>query len=187
MNDMVKGGRLTPALVSPVATVIQIHAGKVAVEAGAIDTTRPGKAWAGIGVGPGIASVGRPVEEVSAIVGKATAAFVHARDVHVAFGKVTGDLDVADEGRAGGDLSRIGPSDTVVSGVADEQGAIIDSEVVPGNVHPPVEGRAGIIVHPARLAIVEGAVVNAIMDPAIRVPGSGGLVAADTLTAAATI
>ncbi|PYK63394.1 MAG: hypothetical protein DME50_17620 [Verrucomicrobia bacterium] len=107
MNDMVKGGRLTPALVSPVATVIQIHAGKVAVEAGAIDTTRPGKAWAGIGVGPGIASVGRPVEEVSAIVGKATAAFVHARDVHVAFGKVTGDLDVADEGRAGGDLSRI--------------------------------------------------------------------------------
>ena len=72
---------------------------------------------------------------------KASTAFVHARDVHIACGQIAGDLDVADKRRAAGDLSLVGPSETVVSGVADEEGAAPNIEIVPGNVHPPVEGR----------------------------------------------
>ena len=61
--------------------------------------------------------------DVGVVVWEAAAAFVHAGDVHVACGQVAGDLDVADEGNAGGDLSRVGPSGTVVSGEADEEGS----------------------------------------------------------------
>src|SRR5450432_2932935 len=94
---MVESGRLTPALVSPEATAIGKHLGEVADSGDA----RPGKGGAGIGVGPGGAAVGGPEDEVVVVVGKATAAFVHAGDVQVAIARhVTGDLDIADEGSA---------------------------------------------------------------------------------------
>ena len=44
-----------------------------------------------------------------------------------------------------------------------------DSEVVPGNVHSSEERRRRIVIGPARLAVVGGAVVNTEMGPAIRV------------------
>src|ERR1700682_5150437 len=169
---MVESGRLTPALVSPEATAIGKHLGEVADSADA----RPGKAGAGVGVDPGVAAVGGSEHEVVVGVGEATAAFVHAGDVHVACGQVTGDLDIADEGSAGGNLSRVGPSPAVVGGVAEEEGAAPDSEVVPGNVHPPKEWATRVVVGPARLAVVLAAGVNAVMDPAGRVRGIGGLV-----------
>src|SRR6266853_2985710 len=102
---MVENGRLTPALVSPKATGIGKHLGEVAHSGDA----RPGKAGAGVGggVGPGVAAVGGSVDEVVVGVGEATAAFVHAGDVDVACDQVTGDLDVADEGSAGGNLARV--------------------------------------------------------------------------------
>src|SRR5450631_1517992 len=115
---MVESGRLTPALVSPVATAIGKHLGEVADRGDA----RPGKAGgAGVSVGPGIAAVGGSEDEVDVGVGEATAAFVHAGDVHIACGQVTGDLDIADEGTAGGKHSLVGPSRAVVGGGADEE------------------------------------------------------------------
>ena len=73
--------------------------------------------------------------------GEATTPFVHACDVHVACGEVAGDLDVTDEWGAGSDLSRVRPSETVISGIANEEGSPSNIEIIPGNVHPPVEGR----------------------------------------------
>src|SRR4029077_1785965 len=55
-------------------------------------------------------------------------------------------------------------------------------KVVPGNIHPPEERRTGVIVSPARLAVVAAVVVNAEMGPAIWVPGIGGLVPAQGAT-----
>src|SRR5438067_2512626 len=179
---MVKSGRLTPALVSPEATAIGKHAGEVADS----DDARPGKAGAGVGVGPGVAAVGGSVDEVHVGVGETTAAFVHAGEVDVACGLVTGDLHVADEGSASSDLSLVGPGRSVVGGVADEE-ALASIKVVPGNVHPPKEGAARVVVGPARLAVVVAAAVNAVMDPASRVRGIGGLVPAEALTAAALV
>src|SRR5207253_3342163 len=91
---MVVSGWLTPALVSPVATAIGKHAGEV-LDSG---NARPGKGGAGVGVGPSAAAVGGPEDEIVVVVGKATAAFVHAGDVQVPItSHVTGDLHVADE------------------------------------------------------------------------------------------
>src|SRR5882757_1661566 len=124
---------------------------------------------------------------VDVVVGESSTAFVHARDVDVAIGPVAGDLDVADEGGAGGQLSLLGPRDTVVSGVADEQ-ATAAIEIVPGDVHPPVEGRGRIVVGPARLSVVLGVAMNAVvMGPASGDPGSGRLVSAQALTAAGSV
>src|SRR5207245_2742491 len=141
---------------------------------------------AGVGVGPSVAAVGGPKDEVRAR-SEAPAAFVHAGDVHVARGQVTGDLDVADERGAAGQLSRVGPSGTVVSGIADEESASPDIEVVPGNVHMPIEWAGRVVVCPARLSVVVVVGVNAVMGPAIRVPGSGGVVPAEALTATAHV
>src|SRR5439155_21790614 len=138
----------------------------------------------GEGVGPAVATVGGPEEEVRAV-GQASASFVHAGDIHVACGQVAGDLHVADEGIAVGNLS-LAPSRSVVGREADEDaGAAI--EVIPGNVHPSKEGRGCIVVGPARLSVVVAAVVNAKMGPAIRVHGSGGLVPAEAKTAAGQV
>src|SRR5213596_809655 len=119
--------------------------------------------------------------------GEAPASLVHAGDVHVARDQVAGDLDVADEGRAGGDLSRVGPGETVVSGVANEECATPNIEVVPGNVHPPIEWRGCVVICPARLSVVIIVIVNAVMGPAIRVLRSSGLVSAEALTTAAPV
>src|SRR5438552_10548566 len=161
---MVEGGRLTPALVSPVvATAIGKHAGEVADNADA----RPGKNWAGVGVAPGVAAIGGFVDEVVVVVGEATAAFVHAGDVDVACGQVAGDLDIADEGSSAvGNLSRGRPSRAIVGREAEGEGAVPDSVVIPGNVHPPIEWATRVVVGPARLTVVEGAGVNAVMGPA---------------------
>src|SRR6202795_2557238 len=153
---MVESGRLTPALVSPEATAIGKHLGEVADSGDA----RPGKAGAVVGVGPGVAAVGGSEDEVDVGVGEATAAFVHGGDVHVACGQVTGDLDITDEGSAGGNLLHVGPSRAVVSRVAEEEGAAPDSEVVPGNVHPPIEWATRVVVGPTRLAVVARTGVN---------------------------
>ena len=82
-----------------------------------------------------------------------------------------------------------GPSETVVSGDADEEGAAPDSEVVPGDVHVPIEGAGRVVVGPARLSVVGAAAVNAVMGPASRggIPGSGGLVPAEAPTAAGQV
>ena len=62
---------------------------------------RAGKGGAGVGVGPGVAAVGGPVDVVDIVVREAAAAFVHARDVDGPVARqVAGDLDVADEGLA---------------------------------------------------------------------------------------
>src|ERR1041385_5459880 len=103
---------------------------------------------------------------VDVVVGEASTAFVHARDVDVAVSLIAGDLDVADEGCAGGNLSLVGPGCTVVSGETDED-APATIKVVPGDVHSPVEGRRRIVVRPARLPVVLGVAMNAVvMGPA---------------------
>src|SRR5450432_2667454 len=180
---MVESGRLTPALVSPEATAIGKHAGEVADS----DDARPGKGGAGVSVGPGGAAVGGPEDEVVVVVGKATAVFVHAGDVDVARGQVTGDLDIADEGSAVAHCYRGAPSHTVVSRAANEEAAAPDTEVVPGNVHPPIEGATRVVVGPARLAVVLAGGVNAIMGPARRIRRIGGLVTAEALSATARV
>ena len=96
--------------------------------------------------------------------------------------RVTGDLHVADEG-AGVDHCYRGCSKwrrCQWSSVT-KQGAAADIEVVPGNVHVPEDGRAGVVVGPARLPVVAAVGVNAEMGPASRVRGSGGLVPAQAL------
>src|SRR5207245_2453899 len=82
-----------------------------------------------------------------------------------------------------------GPSETVVGGDADEEGAAPDSEVVPGNVHMPIEWAGRVVVGPTRLSVSRALVVNAKVGPASRggVPGSGGLEPAEALTAAGTV
>src|SRR4029077_8231468 len=101
------------------------------------------------------------------LLGGATAAFVHAGDVHDACGLVASDLDVADKCAAAGNLMRV-PSETVVGGNADEEGAPANSEVVPGDVHVPIEWAGRVVVGPTRLSVGAAFVENAIVDPASR-------------------
>ena len=183
MHDAVEGSGLTPTLMSPVATAIGKHAGEVAHSG----NPRPRKARAGVRVGPRIAAVGRPEEEIRVIVRKAAVTFGHACDVHIACGKVAGNLDIADKRRTAGDLPRVGPSKTIVSGIANEERTTAHIEVVPRNVHSPIEWRGRIVVSPARFAVVLVVIVNAKMSPAIRAPRRGGLVSAETLTSAAPV
>ena len=67
------------------------------------------------------------------------------------------------------------------------ESALRRREVVPGDVHPSAERRGWVVVGPARLSVVVAAGVNAEMGPASRVRGSGGLVSAEALTAAAPV
>src|SRR4029077_599553 len=183
-NDMVKGGRLAPALVSPVSGV-GVHGGK---EAGCAAP------WArelrcGVGVGPGNAAIGGAVHLVGPI-GEPPIELVHAGDVHVARDLVAGDLHVADEVTDSGNLYRTGPRHAVVSGANDEDaaaGAAWDIKVVPGNIHSPEEGRGWVVIRKARLSVGRSLVENTEVGPAIRIPGSGGLVAPEALTAAAPV
>src|SRR5205823_10062493 len=123
------------------------------------------------------------VGSVGAAAGSATVAavFVHASDIDVASGQVTRDLHVADEG-AIGNLSLVGPGVAVISGVADED-IRAATEIVPGNIHPPVKVRQWPHVGPTRFAVVLTG-VNAVMGPALRVRRSGGLVPAQPAAAA---
>src|SRR5882724_8080907 len=112
-NYVVEGGRLTPAHVPPVsgATVHRAEEARVAA-------ARADEGWPGVGVAPGIAAVGGAVNLVVSVSAAARSAavaavFVHACDVHVARHLVASDLHVTDE--ASGDLSRVGPGQTVIS------------------------------------------------------------------------
>ena len=127
-NDVVKGGRLTPALVSPVGGTA-VHAGEKA-GCGAAGAREYG---AGVGIGPGVTAISRAIHFVGPVAETATH-LVHAGDVHVARDFVAGDLDVADEGR--GDAYRSVPRGAVVTRGGDKKSAAADVEVVPGNVHP---------------------------------------------------
>ena len=106
---------------------------------------------------PTDAAVGRAVHHVLAD-GQATATFVHRRNVNPATAlQVAGDLDVPDKARVELDGS---PNGAVV-GVGAVEGAVVDGEIVVGNVHPPVEGAGRVVVHPHALAVIRGAVVCA--------------------------
>src|SRR5206468_9335838 len=184
-NYVVEGGRLTPAHVPPVsgATVHRAEEARVAA-------ARADEAWPGVGVGPGIAAVGGAVDLVVSVgAAAATAAvaavFVHACDVQVTGGSVASDLDVADE--ASGHLPLVGPGQSVVSGESDKQRSSTASEIVPGNIHSPEVGRGWVVVRPARLSVGRGLAENTEVGPAIRIPGSGGFVAPEALTAAGCV
>src|SRR4029077_4234740 len=77
VNNVVKCRRFTPTLVAPVAGVVGKHAGEVSLGGNA----RSGKARAGVGVRPSVASIGGLEDKVVVVVREATAAFVHAGDV----------------------------------------------------------------------------------------------------------
>src|SRR5213076_737048 len=150
---------------------------------------RADESGAGVGIGPGVTPVGGAVDLVVSIGAAAAttavaAVFVHACDVQVPRDLVAGDLDVAD--KAGGHLSPVGPSQTVVSSEADEEGASPNGEVVFGHVHPPEERGRWVVIRPAGLSVVTAPAVNAVMGPAgcRGVPGSGGLITAHAGAAA---
>ena len=116
VNDAIECGRLAPAHMSPVGG-IAVHRGEVTRSA----TARAIKGGACVCVDPGVTAIGGPEHQI-VTGGEAAAILVHAGDVNIPRGEVAGDLDVADEGRAGRDLSRIGPGHTVVSGIAKKEG-----------------------------------------------------------------
>jgi len=133
-NYVIVRGRLAPAHVPPVSGVV-IHTGEVA----RIGAVRACERWAGVGVGPGVTAIGRPVNEVVTTEITVTTVLVHGSDVHIARDLVTGDLDVADEG--GGDRYRSVPGSSVIAGVGDKERPAPDIKIVPGNIHAVVEGR----------------------------------------------
>src|SRR6266478_6251295 len=106
---------------------------------------------------PANTAVGRAVHHVLAR-GQAATALVHRCHVNPATAlQVARDLDVADE--AGVELDE-GPGGAVI-GVGHVEGAAADSEIIVGDVHPPVMRAGRIIIHPHALAVVLGAVVRA--------------------------
>ena len=116
VNDAVERSRLAPAHMSPVGG-IAVHRGEVTRSA----TARAIEGGACVCVDPGVTAIGGPEHQV-VTGGEAAAILVHAGDVNIPRGQVAGDLDVADEGCASRDLSRIGPGETVVSGIAEKEG-----------------------------------------------------------------
>ena len=172
VNDIVERGRLTPALVSPVAPDIVKHAGKVTCRGHA----RAREGCAGVGVAPGGTAISRFVDQIGVVVGKTTTTFVHAGDVDGPVARhVTGDLRVADEGASVGHCYRAAPRAAVSVERLTTKSALTHVKVVPGNIHVPEEGRGWVVVCPARFAVVAAARVNAKMGPAIWVRGIGGL------------
>src|SRR5262249_52145559 len=121
----------------------------------------------------------RPVEGATA--------FVHPSHIHVTSDQVARALHVADERATPSARERacLGPSNAVV-GITDKD-RLVASEVVPGNIHSSIVGRRCVVIHPARSPVTMGAGVNTEMGPAIRVRGSGRLIPAETLTAAAPV
>ena len=77
-NDVVEGGRLTPALVSPVSGAA-VHAGEKAGcgAAGARESR------AGVGIGPSVTTIGRAIDFVGPV-GESATHLVHAGDIHIA-------------------------------------------------------------------------------------------------------
>ena len=125
VNDAVKRSGLAPTHVSPISGIV-VHGGEVARSA----TSRAIEGGARVSISPRVTAVGGPEHEVVAG-GEATAILAHAGDIHVARSRIAGYLDIADEWGAAGQLSRIGPADPVVSGIADEEGSAANIEIVP--------------------------------------------------------
>src|SRR5207245_7630964 len=149
MYHVVVGGRLAPAHVSPVSAE---HSSEVTVTA-AKATARASKGGLGIGECPSRPAVGGAIHHVGAVA-EATAHFIHAGNVNVACNLIAGDLNVSDEcGPPKRHVLRGIPSGTVITRKRDRDGGSSISEVVKGNVHPPVERRSGIHVAPAGLAV----------------------------------
>jgi hypothetical protein len=128
---MVIGSWLAPAHVPPVT---EPGAGVHGAEVAHRTTASANECGPGVGVGPCVTSVGGAVHlviSVSAAAGNTTTAtvFVHTGEVHVTRDQVTGNLHVANE--RSGNLSLVGPGQTVISGVADEKCAPTNIEVVP--------------------------------------------------------
>ena len=137
---------------------------------------RPGadKGGAGVGVGPCVTAVGGAVDlvgSVAAATGSAAAAFVHAGDVHVS--PVTRSPVICtlrmNEVLSCRSLVQVRPLSV------EQRTRRGPHSVVPGDIHPPVKGRRWIHVGPTGFAVVFKAGGNAVMGPAIRVPGSGQL------------
>src|SRR5947209_8197629 len=157
MDHVVVGGRLAPAHVSPVSAE---HSSEVTIVT-AKATARASKRRPGIGECPSGPAVGGAINHIGAVA-EATAHFIHARNVNVACKQIASDLNVSDgAGPAKREVLRCTPSGTVIGRKRDRDGRPSNSEVVKGNVHPPVESRRGIHVAPARLAVVVAAVVDA--------------------------
>src|SRR4029077_10262458 len=184
VDHVVKCCRLTPALVPPIDTARAPgkHAGKVT----GCSNARTGKAGASVGVRPSVPAVGGPVNVVDIIVRKPTPSFIHARDVDGPVTRhVTGDLYIANEGTGVAHIYRGVPRGAVISGKGSLESADANSEVVEGNVHPPVKRRRWIVIGPARLAvsIARSNVGNACADrpggtTVSRLPGADALSAA---------
>src|SRR5262249_10177952 len=117
-NYVVVCGRFTPAHVPPVRWV-GIHIGEVARIA-AVPAYERG---AGVGVGPGIATISGAKDFVGSVVVGAATHLVHAGDVHVARDFVGGNLDVAGFAAVGRNLMRSRPSRAVISGEGGEEAA----------------------------------------------------------------
>ena len=162
--------------VSPVSGVV-VHAGEIA----GVRAMRPHEGRPGVGIDPVIAAVSRPVNEVVTVEVAVATIFVHRGDVQIPGELVAGHLDVTHE--AAVDLYWTVPGIPVIAGIGDKQSACADIKVVPRNVHPAIEWGRRIVIGPAGLAIVLTVAVDAKMSPAVRVPGSGGLVAAQALWA----
>src|SRR5262249_7202331 len=149
VNNAIQSSRLTPAFVPEVTAVIGKHAGEIGINAAGNDA-RPGKAntAAVVGVSPGGAAVGGFEDQVEVGVRKATAPFIHARDVQVAVGRVTSDLNVANETGVA-HCYFTAPRVAVVRRAADHERAVPYAEIVPGNIHVAGVGRARVVVGPA--------------------------------------
>src|SRR5439155_13331317 len=118
-----------PPVASEAKVAMGIHTNEVSVRA-AIDTAGRCEVGTGVDIGPSLAADSRAVDFVGTGASEADIRpFVHGCDVHVACRQVAGDLNVAEEG--GAQLSLVGPGETVVSGVADEEGTSSNIEVVP--------------------------------------------------------
>src|SRR5437899_2193187 len=160
VNDVAKGGRLAPAHMSPVSAE---HSSEVTIVT-AKATARASKRRHGIGEYPSGPAVGGAINHIGAVA-EATAHFIHARNVNVACKQIASDLNVSDgAGPAKREVLRCTPSGTVIGRKRDRDGRPGNSEVVKGNIHPPVERPSGIHVDPARLAVVVAADVDASAD-----------------------
>ena len=78
---------------------------------------------------------------------------------------------------------RLSPSKTVVSGVADEE-APPPTEVIPGNVHPPVRKERMDCYRSSQIRGRPEPRCETEMGPAIRITGRGGFIAAQALPTA---
>src|SRR5581483_3485024 len=184
VNKIVDCGRLTPALVSPVATTIRKHTGKVANGSYA----RSGERCASVSVSPGGAAIGGCEDEVGDVMRKTATAFIHTCDIHSpAARQVARDLHVTNKCSAVDHCCRATPCGAAIIGVDAHESALADVKVVPGNVQTPKKRRSWIVVGPTRLAISRALVESAEMGPAIRVFRCRRLIPAQALAAAGAI